>query len=165
MGHLMAEEPEFFLFGVSGDQNREKKRWILDFLTQVQINMPLVKVSQSQPTYEELAAEPQAEVSFSWRLQEAEGKLVNLQGGLLHIALCPHVVPLSVIQGEVGLDGQDRQTISHIKGESHHEGSWKASGEVYTHANTHTHVHNSHDRPNVILGFLCSSLSFLSDAM
>lgn len=74
----------------------------------------------TRPTYKELAAEPQAGVSVSWSLQEAEGKLINLQGGLFHVALCPHVVPLSVIQRQVGLHGQDHRTVSNIKGESHH---------------------------------------------
>lgn len=90
--------------------------------------------SDSEPTHKQLAAEPQAEVSVSRSLQEAEGELVHLQGGLLHVALCPHVVPLPVIQGQVGVHGQDRWTVSHVKGERHHRGSW---------TDTHTHTHRS----------------------
>ena len=72
------------------------------------------------PTYKELAVESQADVFVKWGLQEAQWKLVHLQRRLLHAALRPHVVPLTVVQGHVGLDRQEHRAVAHVEGERHH---------------------------------------------
>lgn len=74
-------------------------------------------------TYEQLAVEAQAQVTVRLRLQEAQRQLVHLQQRLLHVPLGPDVVPLPVVQGEVGLNGENGRTVAHVKGECDHGGS------------------------------------------
>lgn len=110
-----------------------------------------MSVFVDQPTDEQLAAEPQAEVAVSRSLQEAQGKLVDLQRRLLHVPLRPHVVPLPVVEREVGLHGEQRRTVAHIEGESDHRGSCRSGDGVST--------------AECEIRFSCCSLSSFSDAM
>lgn len=71
------------------------------------------------PTNQQLSVELQTGVAIGWSFQEAQGKLVHLQRRFLHVPLGSNVVPLLIIQRNVGLDGQEQRTVSHIKGEQH----------------------------------------------
>lgn len=79
-------------------------------------------------------------------LQDAQRQLIHLQRGLLHVALGPHVVPLAVVERQVGLHRQDHRTVSHIKGEGDHGGSLGEEGgwggeSVGNHTHTHTYAY------------------------
>lgn len=58
-------------------------------------------------------------------LQDLLGEAVHLQRGLLEVPLCPHVVPLVVIQGCGGLHRGFGGAVPNIYGEGDFLGGWK----------------------------------------
>lgn len=70
-------------------------------------------------TNKQLSVEIQAGVAIGRSFQEAQGKLVHLQRRLLHVPLSSDVMPLLIVQRNVGLHRQDERTVSDIKQERH----------------------------------------------
>lgn len=69
------------------------------------------------PTNQKLSVELQVGVAIWRSFQESQRKLIHLQRCLLYVPFGSYVVPLLIVQRDVGLDSQDQGTVSHIQRE------------------------------------------------